>query len=101
MKKILLSLLLWASTCSFIYAQTIENKLAAWTKSNPVEKLYLHLDRESYFAGQTIWLKGYFMAGLIPSNQSSTLYVELVNAQNQVVLRIFSRFITELLLADK
>jgi hypothetical protein len=87
MKKILLSLLLWASTCSFIYAQTIENKLAAWTKSNPVEKLYLHLDRESYFAGQTIWLKGYFMAGLIPSNQSSTLYVELVNAQNQVVLR--------------
>lgn len=87
MKKILLSLLLWALACSLTYAQTIENKLAAWTKTNPVEKLYLHLDRESYFAGQTIWLKGYFMAGLIPSNQSSTLYVELVNAQNQVVLR--------------
>ncbi|MGN7785667.1 hypothetical protein ACTJIJ_14150 [Niabella sp. 22666] len=87
MKKILLSLLLLATTCSLTYAQTIETKLAAWAKTNPVEKLYLHLDRESYFAGQTIWLKGYFMAGLIPSGQSSSLYVELVNSENDVILR--------------
>lgn len=87
MKKILLSLLLLATTCSLTFAQTIETKLTAWAKTNPVEKLYLHLDRESYFAGQTIWLKGYFMAGLIPSGQSSSLYVELVNSENYVVLR--------------
>lgn len=87
MKKFLLNLLLLATTYSSTFAQTIENKLAAWVKTNPVEKLYLHLDRESYFAGQTIWLKGYFMAGLIPSGQSSSMYVELINSENDVVLR--------------
>ena len=39
-------------------AQQIE----AWIKNNdkiPVEKLYLHTDRDLYFPGETIWMKSY------------------------------------------
>lgn len=87
MKKITFPLLLLLMAAPRLFSQAIETKLASWTKTNPVEKLYLHIDRESYFSGQTIWLKGYFMAGLIPSSQSSSLYVELLNDRNEVVLR--------------
>ncbi len=87
MKKILSLFFFSFLFSSFLFAQPIENKLSVWAKSNPVEKLYLHLDRENYLAGQSIWFKAYFISELIPSNYSTTLYVELLNAESAVVLR--------------
>ena len=68
-------------------AQHIEAKLTAWSTQNPTEKLYVHTDRESYYAGETIWLKGYFMSEFVPSVKSSSLYVELLNGRNDIVLK--------------
>lgn len=79
-----LSLLLFSS---ILKAQNIEDVLSSWSKQNPIEKVYLHLDRESYYGGQTIWFKGYFMTDFVPSGRSSTLYVELINNQSTVILR--------------
>lgn len=87
MKKFLISLLLSVVACPILFSQPIEKKIADWAQTNPVEKVYLHLDRENYLAGQSIWFKAYFMSGLIPSGYSSTLYVELLNDQAAVVLR--------------
>lgn len=87
MKKILLlsvSILIVSKIC---FAQLIEDKLTKWSKENIIEKLYLQLDRESYYAGQTIWFKGYFMSNLLPSAKSSSVYVELVNNQSEVLLK--------------
>lgn len=86
MKKILLAVLAF-SIFQCLYSQTIEAKLNEWAKTNPMEKLYLHLDRESYLAGQHIWFKGYFSSGLMPSNLSSTMYVELLNNESSVIFR--------------
>ncbi|WP_346239036.1 hypothetical protein ABDK00_009895 [Niabella insulamsoli] len=87
MKKKLLLFLFGIALSGLLFSQTIENKLAAWSSTNPVEKLYLHLDRDSYFAGQTIWFKGYFLSAWAPSHKNSTVYVELVNNQQEVLIR--------------
>lgn len=95
MKKVLLLTLAVVATVSTSFPQTIDNKLIAWSKTNPVEKLYLQLDRESYFSGQTIWFKGYFMSNTVPSGKSSTLYVELLNNRSDIIIRgIFPAYLS-------
>lgn len=68
-------------------AQTPDQKLESWHNSNPIEKLYLHLDRKDYFAGQTTWFKGYFVSDFLPSLKNSTLFVELINPGGQIIAK--------------
>ncbi|MBS1567105.1 MAG: hypothetical protein JST39_22170 [Bacteroidetes bacterium] len=53
------------------------------------EKVYLHLDRNCYAGGESIWFKAYLTNG--QSNRSTTssnnLYVELVDPNGQVAAR--------------
>src|SRR5476651_1325956 len=63
-------------------------KIGAYNDAMPIEKLYLHFDKPYYSVGDTIWFKGYLMNQAIGySQQSSRLYVELVNDSNAVVKR--------------
>ncbi|HVW95638.1 MAG TPA: carboxypeptidase-like regulatory domain-containing protein [Mucilaginibacter sp.] len=56
----------------------------------PVEKLYLHTDKDNYLQGDSIWFKAYLLDAdyLMPSPRSGLLYVELDNAVNACVKRI-------------
>ncbi|MGJ7029937.1 hypothetical protein [Niabella hirudinis] len=67
--------------------QDFTQGLETWNKKNPIEKTYLHLDRDAYFSGQTIWFKAYFMSGFLPSAANSTLFVELLNNQSAPVIK--------------
>ncbi|WP_139925491.1 hypothetical protein [Hymenobacter sp. DG01] len=51
------------------------------------EKSYLHLDKEVYAAGETIWYKAYLVEGQShqPDTMSRVLYVDLINFNRQVV----------------
>ena len=53
------------------------------------EKIYLHLDNNCYFLGDTIWYKAYVVTAddLHPTNLSKLLYVELLNSDGFVVDR--------------
>lgn len=53
----------------------------------PEEKIYLHQDRETYASGETIWFKAYLTQGPfhLPSTLSSTVYIELINSENQLI----------------
>ncbi len=53
----------------------------------PEEKIYLHQDRETYTSGETIWFKTYLTQGPfhLPSTLSSTVYIELIDDQNQLI----------------
>ena len=66
-------------------AQTPDEKLEAWHQENPIEKVYLHLDRQDYFAGQTCWFKSYFISDFQPSARNSTLFVELLNTTGELI----------------
>ncbi|MFV0607415.1 MAG: hypothetical protein ACK5NK_16430 [Niabella sp.] len=68
-------------------SQSPETNLQAWSKTNPIEKLYLQVDRNSYTAGQTIWFSGYFLSNFIPSSGSTSLYTELLSENGQIVIR--------------
>ncbi len=67
--------------------QNPAERLETWHTRNPIEKLYLQLDRKDYFAGQTCWFKGYFMSDFLPSSRNSTLFTELINSGGQVVAK--------------
>lgn len=56
----------------------------------PQEKIYLHLDKSTYTAGETIWLKAYLTDATfhIPNLLSKYIYVELINRQDSVCQQI-------------
>jgi hypothetical protein len=85
--KTFTTLLFLMSVALCSVAQNVDDKLTSWSKQNPIEKLYVHTDRENYYAGETIWLKGYFMSEFIPSVSNSTLYVELLNNRHRIILK--------------
>ena len=50
----------------------------------PQEKIYLHLDRPSYWANDDIWLKAYLKNTPLPT---CNLYVELLNEKGTVIYK--------------
>ncbi|ANH81105.1 hypothetical protein A8C56_09040 [Niabella ginsenosidivorans] len=87
LKQGLAGLVFIAAGYGYLSAQNFTDNLENWHKTNPIEKTYLQLDRENYFAGQTIWFKAYFMADFLPSAANSTLFVELLNNTSQVLVK--------------
>lgn len=85
-KSFILSLSL-TLTAFILPAQDIKE----WVDVNqrlPVEKIYVHTDREIYFAGDTIWMKAYLTDSrsgrLIPGAEN--VYIHLSDAEGKVVL---------------
>lgn len=72
------------------------NNLKHWTqtvqntgKAFPQEKVYLHLDNNCYFLGDTIWYKAYVVRTdrKVPTDLSRILYVELMTPDRYLVER--------------
>ena len=73
-----------------VYSQDIQkvlDNMEAYRDRNPQEKLYLHLDKYAYTAGETIWFKAYATIGLynLFSNHSGIAYVELIDGAKKTV----------------
>lgn len=51
------------------------------------EKAYLHMDKQNYLAGETIWFKAYLLAGSnhLPICPSKLMYVELLSPEEEVI----------------
>lgn len=102
-KRSFLILVIWGISCG--YAQDIHAVLGKAQKYHGVhlqEKLYLHLDKPSYTAGDTIWIKAYCTVGVdnLLSNLSGLAYIELINPTREVVSRIKIPLVMGLGLAD-
>ncbi len=85
----LLTLLLFF-TSLFAHADAIDSlETVLRDKPQIQEKIYLHLDNNCYFLGDTIWYKAYVVTAdnLQPTNLSRLLYVELLNSDGFVVER--------------
>lgn len=57
---------------------------------SPREKIFIHHDKPSYQPGDTIWFKGYILSAPehLPNDSSRLAYVEIINAQQEVIRRI-------------
>lgn len=64
-------------------------RLDKFGRSIPQEKVFLHLDNNCYFAGDTIWFKAYVTRtdSRKPSALSGVLYVELLNPEGYLYER--------------
>jgi hypothetical protein len=86
MKKLTITFLFFLFSFVQLPAQDIES----WIKSkNPLlfEKLYLHIDRELYATGDTIWMKAYQVNGITHQLNSNfrNIFVQLVAEDGHVV----------------
>ena len=91
LQKLLIALFLCAFTS--IQGQEIQHfleKVQDYHVNNPQEKVYLHTDKPSYSAGESIFFKSYATIGVhnLFSNWSGVLYAELISPANQVVQRV-------------
>lgn len=60
---------------------------SGFDRTYPREKVYLHLDNSAYLENDSIWYKAYVVraSSLLPTTLSRVLYVELLNADGQLV----------------
>ncbi|MES2266297.1 MAG: carboxypeptidase regulatory-like domain-containing protein [Bacteroidota bacterium] len=85
LKKIALTILLATSLIAPAFSQrdtvalnTIITKTANYITNFPIEKVYLHLDKPYYAAGDTIWFKAYVTLDKHqPSNLSKIVYIDI------------------------
>lgn len=66
--------------------KNVISKLQSFYSGNTIEKVYLHLDKPWYFAGDTLYFKAYVTFGEQhePYKQSEVLYVDLINPENKL-----------------
>ena len=64
--------------------------LENYSAAHPIEKVHLHLDRQLYFPGDTIWFKAYVITGSEHqlSALSRILYAELIGPKDSVFKRL-------------
>lgn len=64
----------------------IQQQLESWTHKQPVEKVYLHLDKPYYAAGDDIWFKVYVVSG--PNhrftNLSKIVNIDLIDDRDSI-----------------
>ena len=87
MKKKLHFILAALFICHLCQGQMPGQQLTALSDKSPIEKAYLHFDRENYIAGETAWFKAYLYSDYQPDTISTTLYVELINDTGTVMFR--------------
>jgi hypothetical protein len=68
-------------------AQSPDEILNRWSASSPIEKIYLHLDRDNYMSGETAWFKAYLYSDYQPDTISTSLYVELLDESSVLLSR--------------
>ncbi len=63
-------------------------KLQAYSQAYPYEKVYLHTDRTTYLAGETVWLKSYLFYGESKATDSTSgsVLVDLVSPNGRRIL---------------
>ena len=70
-------------------ARRIADRFVRYQVAFPSEKVFLHLDRPYYSAGETVWFKAYLVDGTNHGvdSASGVLYVELLDAEARQVVQ--------------
>ena len=87
-------LIIFISTVAYAQPKQVNpsgliSRLAAFGKTIPQEKVFVHMDNTSYFLGDTIWFSAYTRQTNTdtPSKVSGVLYAELYNNDGYLVER--------------
>ena len=72
-------------TVRSISQQSPVDALKKYYDNYPEEKIYLWFNKTAFVAGETIWFKGYVFSGYDLSYISSSLFVELYDAEKKLI----------------
>lgn len=72
------------------YTEKLRNfiqNIETFSRINPQEKAYVHMDNTGYYLGESIWFKAYVVnaSNHIPTQDSRILYVELLNPRGKIL----------------
>jgi len=67
------------------WSDRIVQALEEFAGRYPQQKVYLHLDKDYYAAGETVWFKAYVTLQGLPDTQAANLYVELLDKNGALV----------------
>ena len=76
MRQIILLTSLFLFSLLSTHAQNIDSTIEKYGNDYGQEKTYLHYDKSTYAAGETIWYKAYIMNGIYAADESKTFYVD-------------------------
>ncbi len=65
----------------------IRDSLESYSSFVSHQKVFLHLDKSSYLAGQTIWFRAYLLDGMdnIPVRSKNNLFVDLIDSRGEAI----------------
>jgi hypothetical protein len=93
MKKVSLSgiyrgFLFYCMVTSVFYAgaQNLDSTIAVYNEKYSPERMYLHFDKSTYSAGETIWFKVYMMDAIFPAAASKSVYLDWTDNSGKVLL---------------
>ncbi|TDB64168.1 TonB-dependent receptor plug domain-containing protein [Arundinibacter roseus] len=72
------------------FSQQVLEKIKTYREMFPQEKAYLHLDKSTYIAGDTLWFRAYLAegAGHQIDSVSRVVYVDLVEKQSGKIMTV-------------
>ncbi|MBS1609456.1 MAG: hypothetical protein JSS70_12000 [Bacteroidetes bacterium] len=70
----------------FVKAQNIDSTIAVYSDKYSQERMYLHFDKSSYSAGETVWFKVYMMDAIYPAAQSKSVYLDWTDNTGKLLL---------------
>lgn len=70
------------------YLSKLTAEIKGFNKVKPIEKVYLHTDRDTYFIGEDLWFSGYAMLSENTQNliASNMMNVDLINQEGGIIL---------------
>ncbi|MFD2573939.1 TonB-dependent receptor plug domain-containing protein [Spirosoma soli] len=83
--------LLTAFSVNDDFSKRIVDLFRTYNQQRPIEKVYVHTDRDAYLIGETIWMKGYVINGTTHEADtiSRVIYVDLIDpSAKRVKLRL-------------
>lgn len=66
-----------------VSVDSLQSKVYSYVREQPQNNLYVHLDRNEYAPGDTIWMKAYMLSPI----SNDVLFVRLLNSRMNIVLQ--------------
>lgn len=76
MKRLTVAITLFCFFALPSFSQNIDSIIYKYATEYGQERTYLHFDKSTYGAGETIWWKAYLMEGISPAYASKTFYID-------------------------
>ncbi|MEO5945754.1 MAG: hypothetical protein ABIP79_02985 [Chitinophagaceae bacterium] len=90
MKKIILLNFLCFLFVAQTAAQNIDSTIDKYANEYAQERAYLHFDKATYGAGETIWFKAYLLEGITPAFSSKTFYIDWTDDKGNLLSQTVS-----------